>query len=330
MARWLKEKGKRSLLASADVYRPAAITQLERVATQAGATFHREPEGTAPVEIAKASLEEARRRGFDFLIFDTAGRLHIDEELMSELRDIRRELRAHQVLLVVDGMTGQEAIRIGKEFAEQIGIDGLVLTKMDGDARGGAALSLREATGKPAASARDGAEVLLETRIDALDLTVLKGGGAAVADWAHEHGFSLSPDAPEILQAAAIAVKAKLKKSDFTLQDFLDQLRSLKKMGPIEDLLKMLPGVPKEALAGVAPDTRRLGKFEAILTSMTALERDRPRVIDGSRRRRIAQGSGTTVTEVNQLLREFEQARTMMKRMRSHPRGLRGLRGLSR
>jgi len=122
---------------------------------------------------------------------------------------------------------------------------------------------------------------------------------------------------------------AKLKKSDFTLQDFLDQLRSLKKMGPIEDLLKMLPGVPKE-LAGVAPDTRRLGKFEAILTSMTSLERDRPRVIDGSRRRRIAKGSGTTVTEVNQLMREFEQARTMMKRMRSHPRGLRGLRGLSR
>jgi signal recognition particle subunit SRP54 len=323
LARWLKEKGKRSLLASADVYRPAATTQLERVATQAGATFHREPDGTAPVQIAKASLEEARRRGFDFLIFDTAGRLHIDQDLMTELGDIRRELRAHQVLLVVDGMTGQEAIRIGKEFAEQIGIDGLVLTKMDGDARGGAALSLREATGKPilflgVGEKLDGLETFDPERLAGRIL-----GMGDVVGLVEKARAAVDED-------EARKMVTKLKKSDFTLQDFLDQLRSLKKMGPIEDLLKMLPGVPKEALAGMAPDTRRLGKFEAILTSMTVLERDRPRVIDGSRRRRIAKGSGTTVTEVNQLLREFEQARTMMKRMRSHPRGLRGLRGLSR
>jgi signal recognition particle subunit SRP54 len=323
LGRWLKAKDKRALLASADVYRPAAITQLERVAEQAGAAFHRAPEGTAPVEIARQSLEEARRRGFDFLIFDTAGRLHVDEELMGELRDIRRELRAHQVLLVVDGMTGQEAVRIGREFAEQIGIDGLVLTKMDGDARGGAALSLREATGKPilflgVGEKLDGLETFDPERLAGRIL----GMGDVVG--------LVEKARAAVNEEDAERMAAKLKKSDFTLQDFLDQLRQIKKMGPIEDLLKMLPGIPKEALAGAAPDTKRLGKFEAILTSMTLLERDRPRVIDGSRRRRIAAGSGTTVTDVNQLLREFEQARTMLKRMRSHPRGLRGLRGMTR
>lgn len=323
LAGWLKDKGKRSLLASADVYRPAAITQLERAASQAGVSFHRAPDGTPPVEIAQQSLEESRRRGFDFLIFDTAGRLHIDEELMNELRDIRRELRAHQVLLVVDGMTGQEAVRIGKEFAEQIGIDGLVLTKMDGDARGGAALSLREATGKPIVFLGVGEKL---DGLEAFDPERLAGRILGMGDVV---GLVEKARAA-VDQEDAMRLASKLKKSDFTLQDFLDQLRSIKKMGPIEDLLKMLPGLPKQALAGMTPDTKRLGRFEAILTSMTAHERDRPRVIDGSRRRRIAKGSGTSVTEVNQLLREFEQARTMMKRMRTHPRGLRGLRGMTR
>lgn len=323
LALWLAGKGKRSLLASADVYRPAAITQLERVASQARAGFYRAPESTAPVEIARQALEEARRRGFDFLIFDTAGRLHVDRELMDELREVRRELRAHQVLLVVDGMTGQEAVRIGREFSEQIGIDGLVLTKMDGDARGGAALSLREATGKPILFLGVGEKL---EGLETFDPERLAGRILGMGDVV---GLVEKARAA-VDEGEAARLAAKLRKSDFTLQDFLDQLRQLKKMGPVEELMKMLPGMPKEALASAAPDTKRLGKFEAILTSMTVLERDRPRVIDGSRRRRIAAGSGTTVTDVNQLLREFEQARTMIKRLRSHPRGLRGLRGMSR
>ena len=323
LARWLQGKGKRSLLASGDVYRPAAITQLERVAAQAGSAFWRAPEGTSPVEIARQSLEEARRRGFDFLIFDTAGRLHVDEELMHELREVRRVLGAHQVLLVVDGMTGQEAVRIGQEFSAQVGIDGLVLTKMDGDARGGAALSLRQATGKPILFLGVGEKL---EGLEAFDPERLAGRILGMGDVV---GLVEKARAAVDEQEAA-RLSARLKKSDLTLQDFLDQLRQIKKMGSLEDLVKMLPGMPKDALASATPDNKRLGKFEAILTSMTALERDRPRVIDGSRRRRIAKGSGTSVTDVNQLLREFEQARTMIKRLRSHPRGLRGLRGMSR
>jgi len=319
LALWLAGKGKRALLASADVYRPAAITQLERVAAQAGAGFFRAPEGTAPVEIGRQALEEARRRGFDFLIFDTAGRLHVDTALMEELKAIRLEIRAHQVLLVVDGMTGQEAVRIGRTFAEQIGIDGLVLSKMDGDARGGAALSLREATGRPILFLGVGEKLEgLETFDPARLAGRILGMGDVVG--------LVEKVRATVDEHEAARVAERLKKSDLTLQDFLDQLRQLKKMGPLQDVLKMLPGVPKAALAA-QPDEKRLHRFEAILTSMTPHERGRPRVLDGSRRRRIAAGSGTTVTDVNQLIREFEQTRTMFKRLRHRPRGMAGLRG---
>ena len=323
LAKWLAGKGKRSLLASADVYRPAAIDQLERVAAGAGAGFWRAPEGTPPVEIARLALEEGRRRGFDFLVLDTAGRLHVDDDLMGELRDLRREVRAHQVLLVIDGMTGQEAVRIGKTFADQIGIDGLVLTKMDGDARGGAALSLREVTGKPilflgVGEKLDGLEVFNPERLAGRMLGM--GDVIGLVERAHA----------TVDQEQAARVAEKLRRSDFTLEDFLDQLRQFKKMGSVEDLLKMIPGVPKAALAGAAPDTARLKRFEAILLSMTPRERRHPRVIDGSRRRRIAAGSGTTVTDVNHLLKDFDQARTLMKRLRHRPRGSAGLRGMMR
>ena len=320
---WLAGKGKRSLLASADVYRPAAITQLERVAGSAGVGFWKAPEGTSPVEIGRLALEEARRRGFDFLILDTAGRLHIDIELMEELRGIRREVRAHQVLLVVDGMTGQEAVRIGKTFADDIGIDGLVLSKMDGDARGGAALSLREVTGKPilflgVGEKLDGLEVFQPERLAGRILGM--GDVIGLVERARA----------TVDEGQAARMAERLRKSDFNLDDFLDQLRQLKKMGSVEDILKMLPGVPKSALAGAAPDAGRLRRFEAILLSMTPRERRHPRVIDGSRRRRIAAGSGTTVTDVNHLLKDFDQARTLMKRLRHRPRGSAGMRGMTR
>lgn len=323
LARWLKGRQKRVLLASGDIYRPAAIDQLERVAKQADAGFWRAPEGAMPTAIAMGAFEQARVRGFDFLVFDTAGRLQIDEPLMEELRNIREALQAHQVLLVVDGMTGQEAVRIGQTFSERIGIDGLVLTKMDGDARGGAALSLREATGRPilflgVGEKLDGLEVFDPQRVAGRILGM--GDVVGLVEKARE----------AVDEEAAERLAQQVRRGDFNLDDFLDQLRQMKKLGPIEDILKMLPGVNQAALQQMKPDLGKLRRYEAILTSMTPRERRLPRVIDGSRRRRIAGGSGTTVTDVNMLLREFDQARTMMKRLKKGPRGMAALRGMMR
>jgi signal recognition particle subunit SRP54 len=320
---WLKAREKRTLLASADVYRPAAIDQLERVAEQAGVGFWRAPEGTPPVEIATAALAEGRRRGFDFLVLDTAGRLHIDADLMHELQDLKRASRAHQVLLVVDGMTGQEAVRIGQAFAEQVGVDGLVLTKMDGDARGGAALSLRQVTGKPilfmgVGEKLDGLEVFHPDRLAGRIL----GMGDVIGLVEKARAAVDEKDAMRLAERA--------RKSDFTLEDFLDQLQQMKKLGSLEEIMKMLPGVPKAAMAQAQPDQERFQRYEAILQSMTVKERRSPRVIDGSRRRRIAAGSGHTVSEVNRLLKDYDQARALMKRLRHGPRGLSGLRGQMR
>jgi signal recognition particle subunit SRP54 len=320
LALWLRNKGKRTLLVSADVYRPAAIDQLERVAAQAEVGFWRAPAETPPAEIARQGFEQARKRGFDFLVLDTAGRLQIDQPLMDELKELKKIVRAHQVLLVVDGMTGQEAVRIGQAFAEQIGIDGLILTKMDGDARGGAALSLRQVTGKPilflgVGEKLDGLEVFHPDRLAGRILGM--GDVLGLVEKAQA----------AVTERDALRMAERMRKAEFTLDDFLDQLRHVKKMGPIEDMMKMIPGLPKAALAEAKPDPEHLKHYEAILLSMTPKERRTPRVIDGSRRRRIARGSGTTVTEVNRLLKDFESARTLMKRLRHGPRGLAGLRG---
>ena len=317
-ALWLKQRSKRALLASADVHRPAAIDQLERVAGQAGAGFWRAPDGTPPVEIATAALGEARRRGFDFLVLDTAGRLHVDADLMRELQELKRASRAHQVLLVVDGMTGQEAVRIGQAFAESVGVDGLVLTKMDGDARGGAALSLRQVTGKPilfmgVGEKLDGLDVFHPDRLAGRIL----GMGDVLGLVERARAAVTEKDAARLAE--------RTRKADFTLEDFLEQLQHMKKMGPIDELGKLLPGMPKAALAEARPDADRLKRYEAIMQSMTVKERRHPRLIDGSRRRRIAAGSGTTVPEVNRLLKDFDQARALMKRLRHGPRGLRGI-----
>jgi signal recognition particle subunit SRP54 len=323
LALWLSARGKRVLLASADVQRPAAIEQLERVAAQAKAGFWRAPEGTPPVEIGRGALDEARKRGFDFLVLDTAGRLIIDEPLMVELQEIKRAIRAHQVVLVVDGMTGQEAVRIGKVFTERVGVDGMVLTKMDGDARGGAALSLRQATGRPILFLGTGEKL---DGLEAFNPGRLAGRILGMGDV-----LGLVERAQATVdENEARRLAEKMRRSEFTLEDFLEQLRQVKKMGPLEDLMKMIPGLPKQALAEAKPDEKRLGRYEAILLSMTPRERRMPRVIDGSRRRRIAAGSGTSVTEVNRLLKDFDQARTLMKRMRHMPRGLAGLRGRMR
>ena len=323
LAMWLAQKNKRVLLASADVYRPAAIDQLEKLAERAGAGFWRAPDGTEPVAIGAGALDQARRRGFDFLILDTAGRLHVDDELMEELRAVRGAVKPHQVLLVMDGMTGQEAVRVGQAFHERIGVDGLVLTKMDGDARGGAALSLRQVTGRPilflgVGEKLDGLEVFQPSRLAGRILGM--GDMVGLVEKART----------AVSEQDAIKLAQKMKKSEFTLEDFLDQLRQVKKMGPLEGVLKMLPGVSKEMLEQAKPDLEKVKYFEAILLSMTPKERRLPRIIDGNRRRRIAAGSGTTVPEVNRLLREFEQARTLMKQLRRGPRGLAALRGRMR
>jgi signal recognition particle subunit SRP54 len=262
-------------------------------------------------------------RGFDFLVVDSAGRLQIDEAMMAELDQVKRAIRAHQVLLVVDGMTGQEAVRIGQTFAERVGVDGLVLSKMDGDARGGAALSLRQATGKPilflgVGEKLDGLEVFHPGRLAGRILGM--GDVLGLVERAQK-----SVDADDAARLAQ-----KMRKSEFSLQDFLEQLRQLKKMGPLDELLKMVPGLPRGALDQMKPDAGRLVRYEAILLSMTPHERRQPRVLDGSRRRRIAAGSGSTVQEVNRMLKEFEQAKMLMKRMRGNPRGLAAGRGRHR
>ena len=319
LALWLRGRSKRTLLVSADVYRPAAIEQLERLAAQAEATFWRAPEGTAPAAIATAALEQARIRGFDFLVLDTAGRLQVDEPMMAELAELKRASRAHQVILVVDGMTGQEAVRIGQTFAERVGVDALVLTKMDGDARGGAALSLRQVTGKPIAFLSVGEKL---DQLEAFDAKRLAGRILGMGDV-----VGLIEKARQTVdETEARRMAERMRRSDFTLEDFLDQLRQIRKMGSIEDILKMVPGVNRAALEQSKPDLERVGKYEAIMLSMTPRERRLPRVIDGSRRRRIAAGSGTTVSEVNRLLKDFDQARTLMKRLKQGPRGLAALR----
>ena len=323
LALWLKARNKRTLLASADVYRPAAIDQLERVASQAGAGFYRAPDGTAPRDIAVAALDDARKRGFDFFILDTAGRLHVDEPLMSELSELKRAVRAHTVLLVVDGMIGQESVRVGQAFAEQVGVDGLVLTKMDGDARGGAALSLRHVTGKPILFLGVGEKL---EGLEVFDAGRLAGRILGMGDVI---GLVEKAQAA-VSEQDATRMAERMRKNDFTLEDFLEQLKSVRKMGPLEDVLKMLPGMPSDAIAKMGPQKDTMKHYEAILLSMTLKERRNPRLLDGSRRKRIAAGSGRTVPEVNRLLKDFEQARTMMKAFKKGPRGIAGLKGRMR
>jgi signal recognition particle subunit SRP54 len=323
LALWLKARSKRTLLASADVYRPAAIDQLEKVAQGAGAGFWRAADGVKPHDIAIGALEQARVRGFDFLILDTAGRLHVDDALMAELEDLKRTVRAHQVYLVVDGMIGQESVRVGQTFSERIGVDAVVLTKMDGDARGGAALSLRQVTGKPilflgVGEKLDGLEVFSAERLAGRILGM--GDVVGLVERAQA--------AVSVSDAERLA--ARMRKSEFTLEDFLEQMRSVRKMGSLEDLVKLLPGMPKNAMEQLAPQKDKVKRYEAILLSMTLKERRLPRLLDGSRRRRIAAGSGTSVPEVNRLLKDFEQARMMMKALKKGPRGLAGLRGRMR
>ncbi len=305
LARYWRQRGKRVLLAALDLKRPAAIDQLEVLGRAIDAPVHVDRDARDPVALAKQALARADREGFDLLIADTAGRLHVDEDLMDEVVRVQEELRPIETLLVLDGMTGQDAVQIAEAFTKRLGVTGFLLTKMDGDARGGAALSLRAVCGAPIRYVGVGEKVdaLEPFHPDRMASRILGMGDV----------LTLVERAQERLDhGKAQALEKKLGKERFTLEDFLGQLQEMKKLGPLEDLVKMLPGV--KLPAGAQIDDRGLRRTEAIIQSMTRDERNRPQIIDGSRRKRIARGSGTTVQDVNRLLRQFEEAQAMLKR----------------
>lgn len=316
LAGWARKQGRRPFLVPVDPYRPAAREQLIKLAKANGHLVHEGPE-LDPIEMAKRGTESALRAAADVTILDTAGRLHVDEELMAELSALRAAVKPREVLLVVDGMIGQDAVNVAERFSKELGFDGVILTKMDGDARGGAALSIRRMTGAPIKflGVGEGADALEAFHPDRMASRILNMGDV----------LTLVERAQEAVQVEeAQDLERKLRKNEFDLEDFRSQLRRMRKMGPLSQFLGLLPGVPKEALHEVEKDGgRSLKRVEAILDSMTPAERAKPGLLNGSRRRRIARGSGTSVQEVNRLIAQFDDMRKMMKRMTKVPRGRR-------
>lgn len=317
----LRKQGKHPMLVAADVYRPAAIKQLQVLGTQIDVpVYANETAGANPVEIAQAGIEEAKRLFKDIVIIDTAGRLAIDETLMDELANIKREVKPHEILLVVDAMIGQDAVGTAEAFNNYLGLDGVILTKMDGDARGGAALSIKAVTGTPikftgTSEKMDGLEVFYPDRMASriLDLGDFK--------------TLIENVQSTIDEEEAKKMAEKMAKNSFTLDDFLAQMNQIRKLGPLQNLLGMLPGMGKlkDQLAGFDLDNKEVRQIEAIIKSMTMAERTDPNILNGSRRKRIAAGSGTTVQRVNQLIKQFEEARKFMKQMQSMSKGKKGM-----
>jgi signal recognition particle subunit SRP54 len=303
LARHLVSQGRRPLLVGADLQRPAAVEQLRVLGERVGVPVFSEP--TDPVAVTRASLDEAARLGRDVVIVDTAGRLQIDTELMRELCDVRDIVHPNDTLLVVDAMTGQEAVNVATEFDEAVGLTGVVLTKIDGDARGGAALSVKEVVGKPILFAGTGEKLddFEPFHPDRMASRILGMGDVLTLIEKAEATF----DEQEMAKA-----EQKLRKGQLTLEDFLDQMRQVKKMGPIQNILGMLPGMPKE-LRDAEIDDGELARVEAIICSMTPAERRDPSLINGSRRQRIARGSGVTTQDVNGLLKQFKMVQQMMR-----------------
>ncbi len=307
LARLLLRSGKKPALVACDVYRPAAVHQLVTVGGQVGVPVYEQGTDADPVDIAEWGLRQARQQGRDVVIIDTAGRLHVDAELMGELVRIRDATKPHNVLLVLDSMTGQDAVNVARAFQERVQFDGLILTKLDGDARGGAALSVRAVTGVPIkfASVGEKLDQFEEFHPDRMASRILGMGDV----------LSLIERAEETIDAKkAEELEQKLRRAEFTLDDLLDQLRQIRKMGSLGSILKMLPGVGKE-LRNMPVDDRQLDRVEAIILSMTPEERRRPELVNGSRRSRIAKGSGTSVQQINQLLLQHKQMKKMMKQL---------------
>ena len=306
LAAMYKKKGKSPLLVACDVYRPAAVDQLTVVGESVGVPVFSMGTKISPVEIAKAGVEHARRHGNDLVFIDTAGRLQIDEVLMKELEDIKEATSPTEILLVVDAMTGQEAVNVSKTFNELLDVTGVVLTKMDGDARGGAALSIRYVTGKPIKFIGTG------EKMDAIELFYPDRMASRILGMGDV--LSLIEKAEAAFdQKNAQELERKIREATFTLDDFLEQLRQLKKMGNLEQLMAMVPGMKAGALKDANVDEKQMAKIEAMILSMTPEERRRPEILNGSRRRRISQGSGTTVEDLNKLIKQFEQMKKMMK-----------------
>jgi signal recognition particle subunit SRP54 len=309
LARYLREEHSSTVaVAACDVYRPAAVEQLIKVGAQAGAEVYEQGTDRDPVEIAAWALGRAREEGKDVLIVDTSGRLHVDEQLMAELVRIRDAVKPHNVLLVVDAMTGQDAVNVAESFAEAVQFDGVVMSKLDGDARGGAALSVKAVTGKPILFASTGEKLEQFERFypDRMAQRILGMGDVMSLIEKAERQFD---------EDDALALERKLRRNEFGLDDFLDQLKMVRKMGPLTSILGMIPGLAGHQLQNMKVDERELDRIQAIILSMTPEERRRPELIKGSRRLRIARGSGTNVQQVNRLVKQFGQMRKVMRQV---------------
>ena len=322
LAKWLEKNGHRPMLVSVDVYRPAARDQLKVIAKDISVKLWEGNPNENPLELCQGALREARNTGHDVLVIDTAGRLHIDQTLMKELREIKDAIHPHEILFVADAMLGQDAVKSAQQFHDQLGFNGFILTKMDGDARGGAALSIKQVTGQPVKFVGTG------EKYDALELfhpdrlvSRIMGMGDIL---------SLIEKAEEIVdKKKAVELQEKLRTDSFTLEDFRDQLKQIRKMGTIDQILGMLPSVGMfKDIQKVKVDEKELVRVEAIINSMTPKERRNHQIINGSRRKRIARGSGTTVQEVNQLLKQYAQTRKMMKGMKNSFLGRRMMKGM--
>ena len=301
-----KKHNKRPLLVACDIYRPAAIKQLEVVGKQLDIPVFQMGTEKKAVDIAKAAIEHAKNHGNDFVIIDTAGRLHIDDDLMQELEDVKRAVNPDEILLVIDAMTGQDAVNIAESFNERLEISGVIVTKLDGDTRGGAALSVKAVTGKPIKFVGVGEKLsdIEEFHPDRMASRILGSGDVLSFIEKAQAAFD---------EKDAEKLEEKIRKNTFNLDDFLAQMQQMKKMGPITQLAKMIPGVNAKALDEANIDERKLDRVEAIIKSMTMAERENPDIINASRKRRIAAGSGNQVSDVNLLLKQFEQMQKMMK-----------------
>jgi signal recognition particle subunit SRP54 len=308
LAKLLRKQNKDVALAACDLQRPAAVEQLEKLGSQAKAQVYSQPGETDPVKVASWAREQAEREGRDALIVDTAGRLHVDEEMMDQLARVRKVSKPHDVLLVVDAMTGQDAVNVAESFAEVADFDGVLITKLDGDARGGAALSVRAVTGKPIIYASTGEKLdeLERFHPDRMAGRILGMGDVMSL---------IEKSQEEFDEDQAADLERKIRKQQFTLEDFLGQMKQVRRMGPLGNLMKMMPGMGK-AMRGMGQvDERELDRIEAIILSMTPYERAHPSQINGSRRKRIATGSGTTVQAVNRLVKQFGQMNRLMKQL---------------
>ena len=323
LGKFLQKQGKQPLLVAGDIYRPAAIKQLQILGERLAIPVFTMGDQKNPIDIAKAALSYATSNNHDLVILDTAGRLHIDQKMMDELKGIKAKINPDQILLVVDSMTGQDAVNVAQNFDQTLGIDGVILTKLDGDARGGAALSIKAVTGKPIKF------VGMGEKMDALEAFHPDRMSSRILGMGDVLSLIEKAEANMDLQKA-LSLEEKLRQNEFTLEDFIDQMEQVRNMGPLDQILGMIPGIAgANQLKNLQVDEKQLDHIAAIINSMTPQERRSPEIINGSRRKRIARGSGTSIQEINRLLKQFKQTKKMMKQFSDMSNGkMKGLRKL--